>query len=136
MLLSCTSRLYTTSFWGTLLHKYETYSYDYYFQVIFIGSDFLVVPPETVLIPLGGGADLHCLYGDPLGIPRQVEWYRERIRIAGSVEGCSCRSQSHGFGTNLTFSNFMSDSVGEYGCWATAVPNVDECTFIVELAGK
>ena len=102
--------------------------------ICYVVPDFLAAPPETVYIQGGAGANLYCVYGDP---QRQVDWYIQDVVISGAVEGCSCRSQSNGFGTNLTFSNFRSNSAGEYGCWATISSGIfDKCTFYVTLAGK
>lgn len=105
-------------------------------QAVFIAPDFLAAPPQTVVIPLGGGANLNCLYGNPKGIPRKVAWYRQTVIISGAVEGCRCRSQSDDSGTNLTFYNFMRGGAGKYSCQATVPNGFDECTTNVILAGK
>ena len=88
-----------------------------------------------MLVREGGGASISCLYSDSVGAKRQVDWYRNGSMISGTVEGC-CRSERRGYRNDLIFSDFTSNSTGEYGCWATVTPGIfDRCSFNVEIVG-
>ena len=102
---------------------------------LYCSPDFLVAPPETVLIPKGGGANLPCIYVDPQGFHRPVNWRR----LDGDDCNCYSRKHENGFGSSVTFFNFTLADVGEYGCWATIPVDSDanyRCMFDVILAGK
>jgi hypothetical protein len=101
-----------------------------------------------VVIPEDGGTNLYCLYSNPDGIPRRVNWYRGFTIITEEErrDQCDCASVPSGInilGSNLTFSNFrgMADgrdepSTGTYGCWATVPTGFDRCNFEVSVAGE
>jgi hypothetical protein len=116
------------------------------FTLIGFGGDPLVQP--SVVIPEDGGTNLYCLYNNPNGIPRRVNWYRGSTLIDGEErrDQCDCAPVPSGvniFGSNLTFSNFrgMADgrdepSNGTYGCWAIVPTGFDQCNFEVSVAGE
>jgi hypothetical protein len=116
------------------------------FTLIGFGGDPLVQP--SVVIPEDGETNLYCLYSNPDGISRRVNWYKSSTLITGEErrDQCDCASVPSGvniLGFNLTFSNFrgMADgrdepSTGTYGCWATLPNGFDQCNFEVSVAGE
>ena len=105
-------------------------------NLLFFCPDFLAVPPANVYVPAAGMAELYCEYGDPQGIPRRVDWYRQEQIILPTLLGCGCATQRHGLGVTLYFLGYLDFNSNEYGCWATTSGGaVYKCIVNVALAG-
>ena len=91
--------------------------------------DFLVAPPETVLIPEGGDANISCSYVDLQATLQIAIFYNH-------AQDCSCYAGAHE--DLLRFINFTIAGVGEYFCAVTAFPGprIEDCKFNVKLAGN